>query len=59
MPKIKDAVAERVKAVNNNINLSTSDNWLIRPEMMEVCRKAFDSGLHEKVVACANPHSRN
>lgn len=49
LPKIKDTVAERSKKVNTNIDLSTAENWLIRPELVNICKDAIDENLSPKV----------
>jgi hypothetical protein len=49
MPKIQGAVAEREKRDNPNIDLSTAENWLIRPELIELCKKAISTYLVAQV----------
>lgn len=49
MPKIKGAVAERMSETRTNIDLSTAENWLIRPELVEICREAMVGQLRPKV----------
>ncbi|KAI0886469.1 1-aminocyclopropane-1-carboxylate synthase [Annulohypoxylon maeteangense] len=41
MPKIKAAVAQRKIQNNTNIDLSTAENWLMRPELIEICKTAI------------------
>ncbi|KAF4626878.1 hypothetical protein G7Y89_g11280 [Cudoniella acicularis] len=48
LPNVKGIVAERDSQFRDNIDLSTSDNCLIRPEIMELCRASFESTLSEK-----------
>ncbi|PVI02650.1 1-aminocyclopropane-1-carboxylate synthase 7 [Periconia macrospinosa] len=48
MPKIKGAVEQRQIPNNTNIDLSTAENWLIRPELMEICYEAIVQDLEEK-----------
>ncbi|KAF2729067.1 PLP-dependent transferase [Polyplosphaeria fusca] len=45
MPKIKGAVEERKSKTSSNIDLSTAENWLIRPELMEICKEAINQDL--------------
>lgn len=49
LEKINAAVEERAKKDNDNIDLSTSENWLIREELMEICKKAVNEKLVAKV----------
>ena len=49
MPKISGQVAERKKMNNPNIDLSTSENWLLRPELIEICKQAIQGGFTAKV----------
>jgi hypothetical protein len=49
MPKIKDAVAEKSKKVNTNIDLSTAENWLLRPELVALCKDAVAQDLSARV----------
>ncbi|KAF2276638.1 1-aminocyclopropane-1-carboxylate synthase [Westerdykella ornata] len=48
MPKIKGAVTERMAKTTTNIDLSTAENWLLRPELVEICRNAVKQNLDEK-----------
>ncbi|KAF2014421.1 PLP-dependent transferase [Aaosphaeria arxii CBS 175.79] len=48
LPKIKDVVAERSKKVNTNIDLSTAENWLLRPELIDICKDAIAQDLLPK-----------
>jgi hypothetical protein len=45
LPKIKATVVERTKKKNTNIDLSTAENWLIRPELIEICKGAINDNL--------------
>ena len=49
MPKIRGAVAERANKTSSNIDLSTAENWLIREEVLEICRTAIQDNLKPKV----------
>lgn len=49
MPKIKGAVEQRKIKNNSNIDLSTSENWLIRPELIALCKEAVAEGLQAQV----------
>ena len=49
MPKISAQVAERSRPDNPNIDLATAENWLIRNEIIEICKEAIQIGLHPKV----------
>lgn len=50
MPRIKGAVAERSKKQNTNIDLSTAENWSIRPELITICKDAISQKLSTKVL---------
>ena len=45
MPKISAAVKERVQLDNPSIDLASAENWLIRPELLDICRDAISSQL--------------
>jgi C4-type Zn-finger protein len=49
LPKIKDTVAERTKKQNTNIDLSTAENWLLRPELIDICKDAINQDLSSRV----------
>ncbi len=49
MPKISGQVDERKKVNNPNIDLSTAENWLLRPELIELCKQAIQDGFTAKV----------
>jgi gliotoxin/aspirochlorine biosynthesis aminotransferase len=48
LPRISAAVAERAKKCNPNIDLGTSENWLIRRELIELTKLAINDGLVEQ-----------
>ena len=48
MPRIQGAVAERMVKNNSNIDLSTAENWLIRSELIEICKDGIDKELNPK-----------
>lgn len=50
LPRISAAVAERAKKDNPNIDLGTSENWLIRDELINLCREAIQERLLAKVT---------
>jgi aspartate/methionine/tyrosine aminotransferase len=43
MPKIKSAVSDRSTGVQ--IDLASAENWLIRPEVIVICKEAISSQL--------------
>jgi aspartate/methionine/tyrosine aminotransferase len=43
MPKIKSAVSDRSAGVQ--IDLASAENWLIRPELIALCKEAISSQL--------------
>ncbi|KAF1950196.1 1-aminocyclopropane-1-carboxylate synthase 7 [Byssothecium circinans] len=45
MPSIKGAVEQRKIPSNANIDLSTAENWLIRPELIEICKETIMKNL--------------
>jgi hypothetical protein len=49
MPKIKGAVAERTRKDNVNIDLSTAENWLLRPELVVLCKNSIVEGFEASV----------
>jgi hypothetical protein len=49
MPRIGAAVAERVMQNNQNIDLGTSENWLIRDELITIYKDAVEKKLTETV----------
>ena len=51
MPKITATVAERSKPQTSNIDLSTAENWLIRPEVIEICKVAIAENLCPEVIS--------
>lgn len=55
MPKLKGALEQRQMPNNTNIDLSTAENWLIRPELIEICKEAIDQNLEAKVRRLTHP----
>jgi hypothetical protein len=49
LDKISGAIEERAKKDNNNIDLGTSENWLMREEVIQICKNAIQSNLMMKV----------
>jgi hypothetical protein len=49
MPKIKGALEQRMKQNNTNIDLSTAENWLIREELVDICKGAIADRLQPAV----------
>jgi len=49
LPKISAQVAERTKIHDLKIDLSTSENCLLRPELMAIYQKAINENLETKV----------
>lgn len=49
LEKINAAVEERAKKDNDNIDLSTSENWLIRDELIEIYKDTVKNRLVAKV----------
>lgn len=45
MPKIKAAVADRESTANTLIDLGTAENWLLRSELIEICKTAIQGEL--------------
>lgn len=48
MPKITAAVSERIKINNPSIDLASAENWLIRPEVIEICKRAVNEKLTDQ-----------
>lgn len=48
LPKIAATIAERTSAVRK-IDLATAENWLLRPEIVEICKNAIQENLTEAV----------
>lgn len=48
LPRISAAVEERAKKENTNIDLGTSENWLIREELITLSKDAVRDGLLPK-----------
>lgn len=51
MPQISAAVKERQRRGSPNIDLATAENWLLRPELIELCKDAIYQKLDAKVHA--------
>jgi hypothetical protein len=49
MPRIRGVVADRSATQNANIDLSTAENWLLRPQLVEMCKDAISQHLTTKV----------
>ena len=49
LPRIRGAVEERAKKSNPNIDLGTSENWLIRAELIQLAKDSVNERLAEKV----------
>ena len=49
MPKIKGALKERVKQDNPNIDMASAENFLIRDEVIEICKRGIEKELLPKV----------
>lgn len=49
LEKINAAVEERAKKDNDKIDLGTSENWLIRDELIGICKDAVKNKLVAKV----------
>ena len=49
MPRINAALEERKRRDNPNIDLATAENWLLRPELIELCKDAINKNLDFKV----------
>lgn len=46
LPKIAATIAERTNArTSRKIDLSTAENWLIRPELVEIYKDAIQNQL--------------
>ncbi|OTB04088.1 hypothetical protein M426DRAFT_59221 [Hypoxylon sp. CI-4A] len=48
MPKIKGAVEERKTITSAKVDLSTAENWLIRPELITICKKSIAKHLEPR-----------
>lgn len=55
MPKIQGQVEQRKIKNNTNIDLSTAENHLIRPELMEICKDAISKSLSSSVIKPTHP----
>jgi len=45
LPNISSALADKALVNVSRIDLSTSENWLIRPELVAFCKKAISKNL--------------
>ncbi|KAJ5427440.1 PLP-dependent transferase [Penicillium cf. griseofulvum] len=57
MPKIQDTVTERARSDNPNIDLSTAENWLIRDELVELCKSSIQETLSSRHLSYPNGFS--
>ncbi|QYS97979.1 hypothetical protein H0G86_005180 [Trichoderma simmonsii] len=57
MPKISAAVADRTRVDNPNIDLSTAENWLLRDELIEICKEAVSKDMTTKHFSYPNGFS--
>ncbi|MCJ1401065.1 hypothetical protein MMC11_004277 [Xylographa trunciseda] len=48
MPRISAAVTERTRQDNPNIDLATAENWLLRPEIIALCKDAIVQKLQAR-----------
>ncbi|KAI1176305.1 1-aminocyclopropane-1-carboxylate synthase 7 [Nemania sp. FL0916] len=48
LPSISAAIDERAKKANTNIDLGTAENWLIRDELIAICKKSINDDLTDK-----------
>jgi hypothetical protein len=49
LPQIAATVAERTSKSPPKIDLATAENWLLRPELLELCKDAFVAKLTASV----------
>ena len=64
MPKISTRMSRVIRALGNGqaahdegiiednpppIDLATAENWLMRPELLQICKDAISHGLEEEV----------
>lgn len=45
MPKISAALQDRTRKDNTDIDLASAENWLIRPELIEICKSSISEKL--------------
>lgn len=45
LPKIAATIAERTSTGPTKIDLSTAENWLLRPELLVLCKDAISRNL--------------
>jgi len=51
LPHIAATIAERTSKAPAKIDLATAENWLLRPELLEICKDAFVEKLTASVSA--------
>ena len=53
LPTLSATIAERTSndadASTKKIDLATAENWLLRPELVALCKEAFERNLNDKV----------
>ena len=52
LPQISSTIAERTLPGHARIDLSTAENWLLRPELVKICQDAIADTLTAKVKPC-------
>jgi hypothetical protein len=57
LPHIAATIAERTSKAPAKIDLATAENWLLRPELLEICKDAFVEKLTAS-VSVAIPQRR-
>ncbi|UKZ45834.1 hypothetical protein TrVGV298_000027 [Trichoderma virens] len=57
MPKIRAAVADRTQVDHPNIDLSTAENWLLRAELIDICKEAIFQLMTTKYFSYPNGFS--
>ncbi|KAH7303239.1 1-aminocyclopropane-1-carboxylate synthase 7 [Stachybotrys elegans] len=53
-PRISKAVEEREDVQTQVIDMGTSENWLVREEIIDIYKRAIQSGLEEKHLSYPN-----
>jgi hypothetical protein len=57
LPKIAATIAERTSArTSRKLDLSTAENWLIRPELVEIYKDAIQNQLTVAVCTSITPY---
>ena len=51
LPRIAVTVAERSSAGPPKIDLSTAENWLVRRELLGICKEAFAQDVNVEVIS--------